>query len=57
VAGAANAALVALLARSLDHPRRLITIIAGETSRSKRVKVVGLTVAQVRERLELPDGC
>jgi uncharacterized protein len=46
VDGAANDELVAVLARALDLPRRAITIVSGERSRSKRVRVQGLTREQ-----------
>ena len=39
--GAANEALVALLAKSLRVPPRNVTITGGATSRIKRVHVVG----------------
>jgi uncharacterized protein len=51
VDGAANAALIACLASTLDLPRSRIVLIAGETSRTKRVKVIGLSAAAVAERL------
>jgi hypothetical protein len=51
VDGAANAALIAFLSDALDIPRRHITIVRGETSRDKRVQVVGLELDAVRRRL------
>jgi uncharacterized protein (TIGR00251 family) len=51
VDGAANEALVAFLADALDLPRRNITLVAGEKSRSKRVQIVGLEIESVRARL------
>ncbi|HUE86770.1 MAG TPA: DUF167 domain-containing protein [Vicinamibacterales bacterium] len=54
VDGAANSALVALLARILGVPARQIAVVAGEKSRSKRVKVVGVSAEAVRQRLGLP---
>jgi uncharacterized protein (TIGR00251 family) len=51
VDGAANAALVAFLAEALDLPRRSVTIVAGETSRDKRVRIDGLDESAVRARL------
>lgn len=51
VDGAANAALIAFLSDALDIPRRNITIVRGETSRDKRVQVVGLELEAVRRRL------
>ena len=51
VEGAANAALVAFLARTLDLPQRSVTIVAGEKSRDKRVQILGLDESAVRARL------
>lgn len=48
VDGAANDALVALLASALRVPRGSICIVAGERSRQKRVAVAGVTEAHVR---------
>ena len=53
VDGAANAELVETLARVLDLPRRAITITAGATSRSKRVRLDGLTREEALRRLGL----
>ena len=54
VEGAANEAILDLLARSLDLPRRAVTLISGEHGRAKRVRIVGLGVGEVRARLGLP---
>jgi uncharacterized protein len=51
VDGAANAALIAFLAGTQHLPRNRIVLIAGETSRTKRVKVIGLSAAAIAERL------
>jgi uncharacterized protein (TIGR00251 family) len=53
VDGAANAALVTLLAETIGVPRRQITVIAGEKSRTKHVKVIGVNAETVRRRLGL----
>ena len=53
VEGAANEALVELLARQLDVPRRAVSLVSGEHGRSKRVRIEGLSVAEVRARLGL----
>jgi uncharacterized protein (TIGR00251 family) len=45
VEGAANEALVALLAQALAVPKRSIRIVAGERSRQKRIAVEGITAA------------
>ena len=51
VEGEANAALVALLAKTLGVPKRDVAVVAGSSHRSKRLRVVGLTVDEVRARL------
>ncbi len=51
VDGAANDALVALLAKSLELPRRAIRIVSGERSRTKRVEIDGLSLDDVTRRL------
>ncbi len=51
VNGAANDALVALLAKSLDLPIRAIRIVSGERSRTKRVEIDGLSLDDVTRRL------
>ena len=39
--GEANAALIALLAKTLDVSRRKVTLAAGETARIKRIDIEG----------------
>ena len=51
VEGAANEALVAFLSDALDLPRRNVTIVSGETSRDKRVRIEGIDEATARTRL------
>jgi uncharacterized protein len=41
VEGAANAALVALVAKSFGVPKRAVALIAGDTARLKRLSVAG----------------
>jgi uncharacterized protein (TIGR00251 family) len=53
IEGAANAAVVDFLSRLLDVPKRDVLIVAGGKSRTKRVKVVGLSAIVVRQRLGL----
>jgi uncharacterized protein (TIGR00251 family) len=48
VEGAANEALVSLLAERLGVPRRAVRVIAGATSRTKTVEVDGTTEDAVR---------
>ena len=56
VDGAANDELIALVARALHLPKRDITIISGERSRSKRIQVAGMNRAQVIDRLMAGAG-
>lgn len=51
VDSAANEAVVALLASTLGIPKRDITIVRGESSRTKQVVVAGLTEDDLRARL------
>ena len=53
VEGAANAELIQVLAKVLDVPKRQVTIVAGERSRLKRVRVEGLTAERAAEMLKL----
>jgi uncharacterized protein (TIGR00251 family) len=43
---AANAELLLVLAAAFDVPRRAITIVAGDRSRQKRVRVAGVTASE-----------
>lgn len=49
--GRANAALIVCLAKLLDVPRGAVTLTAGASSRSKRVRVEGLTAEEASGRL------
>jgi len=51
VDGAANDELIALLAKTLRIPRRDITIVSGERSRSKRIRIAGLDREQALAKL------
>ncbi len=53
VDGAANAALIALLADRLSLPRRDITILRGESARLKQIAIAGQTDETLRQRLRL----
>jgi hypothetical protein len=53
VDGAANAALIALLADRLNLPRRDIAILRGVTARQKQVAIAGQTSETLRQRLRL----
>jgi len=52
VDGAANAALIEFLSDTLSLPRARIRLLSGQTSRSKRVRLEGITVGEVRGMLE-----
>ena len=49
VDGAANAGLVALVAKTFGVPKRAVTITSGETARLKRLHIVGnvATLAEI----------
>lgn len=51
--GRANDELCQFLAEQLDVPRRAVTLVRGETSRQKTVRVEGLTIEDVDSRLRL----
>ena len=51
VDGQANAALIAFLAEALGVPKRDVSIVSGQSSRTKRVRVLGLDEATLRDRL------
>jgi uncharacterized protein (TIGR00251 family) len=46
--GRANDALLDFLARELRLPRRALTLVRGEKSRHKAVRLAGVTLAQVK---------
>jgi len=54
VEGAANEAVVEVLAKALGVAKRAVTIVSGATSRSKVVEVRGVTAAGVRVALQQP---
>jgi uncharacterized protein (TIGR00251 family) len=51
IEGKANEACIEFFANLLKVPRSSVTIAAGQSSRSKIIRVVGLTAQQVRDRL------
>ncbi|MFI5357531.1 MAG: DUF167 domain-containing protein [Opitutales bacterium] len=51
VDGKANAELCRFLAGLLDRPKATVTLLTGDTSRLKRVRLAGLTLAELRTRL------
>jgi len=50
--GAANVALIELLAETLAVPRRSIRIVHGATARDKLIEVAGADPVECRRRLE-----
>jgi hypothetical protein len=53
VEGAANAELIEVLATALTIPKRRVSIVSGDRSRTKRVQLQGIDAETVRSRLEL----
>lgn len=53
--GAANAAVLALLAKALKRPRSQLTLVAGHTARLKRVEVAGLSEAELFAAFGRPE--
>lgn len=51
VDGAANEALITVLAARLDVPKRACQIVQGATGRQKIVEIAGLTLAEVQAKL------
>ena len=49
--GKANAACVEFFAKLLKVPRSSVSIAAGESSRNKVIRVMGVTAQQVQERV------
>ena len=52
VDGAANEALIALLAERLGLPKRNVSIVHGAASRLKTVEIVGMTPETVEQKLK-----
>ena len=53
VDGRANEVLCEFLADALDLPRRAVTVLRGDTSRQKLLRITGLTLAETKARLGL----
>ena len=51
VEGAANEELIEVLARALQVPKRAVSIVGGDRSRQKVVRVAGLDAATAAARL------
>jgi uncharacterized protein (TIGR00251 family) len=56
VEGAANAALVRMLAKALGVPRRAVSVLHGEHGRLKTVRVEGMSAVAVRAALGVVDA-
>ena len=54
IEGEANAALIALLAKTLGRPKSALTIAAGTTGRLKRIEIEGVTEAALTTALGHP---
>ncbi|HEY7791039.1 MAG TPA: DUF167 domain-containing protein [Vicinamibacterales bacterium] len=54
VEGAANAALIELLADKLNLPKRAIRLARGERSRDKHVEIDGTALDEIARRLDVP---
>jgi len=52
VEGKANEAVIEFFAEFFDIPRSSVTIASGQTSRSKVVRIPGISAETVRRRLE-----
>ncbi len=51
VEGKANKALVQFIAKKLGKPKRDVEIVSGERSRLKSIRVHGISIEEVMERL------
>ena len=56
VEGAANEELIALLASTLGVSKRAVSIVSGESSRQKRVRVAGIDAVTAQERMHRVIG-
>ena len=53
VEGKANEACIDFFAKLLKVPRSSVTIAAGQTSRNKVVRIIGLSAVEIEKRLNL----
>jgi uncharacterized protein (TIGR00251 family) len=53
VEGKANEACIDFFAKLLEVPRSSITIAAGQASRNKVIRVIGLSVTEIEKRLNI----
>jgi len=56
VQGRANEACIEFFAKLLELPRSSVTIASGETSRNKVIRIVGISAAEVKEKLSVESG-
>lgn len=56
VDGKANEALLRWLAKTLDLKNNEVTLLSGQTSRDKRVRIEKIKAAQIRAALGFADG-
>lgn len=54
VEGAANAALIAFLAKALKVPRSAVRVVSGDTARVKRLELDGVEAADVARAFGAP---
>jgi len=54
--GRSNVALTALVAERLRLPRLSVEIISGATSRSKKLRLTGITAAEAEKRLHSEEA-
>jgi uncharacterized protein YggU (UPF0235/DUF167 family) len=52
--GAANAAVLAMLAKALGRPKSALRIVRGETARVKQIEIADLGEAEAQRRLGAP---
>lgn len=55
VEGAANEAVIKLLSKALKVPKSSISIVRGETSREKTLRIDGLTEDEIIDRMTSPS--
>lgn len=51
VDGQANTAVIAALAKKLGLPKSNLTVVRGETGRSKRIRIEGIEPSELEKRL------
>ena len=54
VEGAANAALIAFLAKALKIPRSAVRVVSGDTARVKRLELDGVEAADIARAFGAP---